>query len=272
MSKADNFGEAFSFTMLTNDPVVAQRGDSAGIDHIGLDFETLGKRERQPEPGAWISDHETRELIPVARVLKRARLFARTNPMNPESRGEVEHLLELGVNSIMLPMFTDAAEVARFIEFVDGRAYVSLLLETAPAVVRIDEVVRIPGIDEINIGLNDLHRAFKLKSHFEILTSDLLSMLSDKVRSHDIRFGFGTLGKVGDTGLPVPPDLVYAQYPRLGATSARLFRFFLGSQPRQLDFEREVTLLRQRLTYWQAQGPQAWEEARKQLQQLFKNW
>ncbi len=272
MNEADQFGATFSLTMVTNDPVVAALGDRAGIDHIGLDFETLGKLERQPEAGAWISDHRIPEIPPVARALKHARLFARTNPLNARSRDEVEQLLACGVRSIMLPMFKDATEVASFIELVGGRAYVSLLLETAPAVARIDEIVRVPGIDEISIGLNDLHRAFGLKSHFEILTSDVMPMLSDAVRGRGIRFGFGTLGRVGARGLPVPADLVYAQYPRLGATSARLFRHFLGPNPREMDFDKEVTSLRQRLTHWYAQGPEAWEEARSELQRLFRNW
>ncbi len=272
MSEAGQFGETFSLTLVTNDPVVASLGDRAGINHIGLDFETLGKLERQPEAGAWISDHQISEISPVARALRHARLFARTNPVNACTRDEIEQLLECGVSSIMLPMFTDAAEVARFIELVDGRAYVSLLLETAPAVARIDEIVRVQGIDEISIGLNDLHRAFGLKSHFEILTSSVMSMLSDTVRGRGIRFGFGTLGRAGARGLPVPADLVYAQYPRLGATSARLFRHFLGPNPRELDFDREVTALRQRLTHWYALGPDAWEKARGDLQRLFRNW
>jgi HpcH/HpaI aldolase/citrate lyase family protein len=272
MNEATAYGDTFSLTMLTNDPAVARSGDRAGIDHIGLDFETLGKRIRQPEPGAWVSDHALSEVAPIGQALKHARLFARIDPMQDQTPRQVEQLLGLGVNSIMLPMFTQAGEVASFVELVDGRAYVSLLLETPEALVRIDDIVRIPGIDEISIGLNDLHRALGLKSHFEVLTSDIMCMLSDKVRGHGIRFGFGTLGKVGDSGLPVPADLVYAQYPRLGASSARLFRHFQGPTPRELDYETEVTLLRQRLSFWYAQGPDAWERARNELHGLLATW
>ncbi len=268
MDTEGDFGDSFSFTLLTRDPVVAELGDRAGIEHIGLDFETQGKRERQPDSGAWISDHGVSDIEPIRRALTHAHLFARSDPVYDGSAGQIERLLEAGVNSLMLPMFTTAQEVSRYIDLVGGRAYVSLLLETPQALVRIDDILQVPGIDEISVGLNDLHRAMGLRSHFEILTSDLMTRLSEKVRSRGVRFGFGTLGKVGDTGLPTPPDLVYAQYPRLGATTGRLFRFFQGPAPREVDYTLEVRLLRERLTYWHGLGEAAWEEARKDLHSL----
>jgi hypothetical protein len=245
--------------------VIAERGDRASIDHIGIDFETLGKSARQPEPGAWISHHTLEDLVAVGHALRRARLFARTNPWHDGSTRQVEELLAKGVTSLMLPMFNNASEVARFVGLVGGRAYISLLLETPQAVVRIDDILAVSGIDEISIGLNDLHRAFGLTSHFEVLTSDLICMVSDKVHARGIRFGFGTLGRVRDNELRVPSDLIYAQYPRLGATSARLFRPFLGADPRSLNIALEVGQLRERLSFWQAQGAEAWEEARREL-------
>lgn len=263
------FGDTFSLTLLTRDPVVAELGDRAGIDHIGLDFETLGKRRRQPDSGAWISDHAFSDIEPIRQVLRHARLFARSDPLHDDTSVQIESLLDAGVRSLMLPMFTDASEVARYVDLVGGRAYVSLLLETPQALVRIDDILQVAGVDEISVGLNDLHRALGLRSHFEVLTSDLMTMLSDKVRGRGIRFGFGTLGKVGDAHLPIPPDLVFAQYARLGATSGRLFRFFQGPAPREVDYGLEVRLLRERLTYWHKQGTAAWEEARRDLHLLF---
>lgn len=269
---ASEFGKRFSFTLITNDPVVAARADHAGVDHVGLDFETLGKRERQPDLAEWVSHHRMEEIPPVRAVLRRAKLFARTDPIHEGSSDQVESLLAQGIESIMLPMFTTVDEVSRFVDLVAGRAAISLLLETPQAVVRVDEILRVPGIEEVTLGLNDLHRAFGLKSHFEILTSDLMVMLSEKVCERGIRFGFGTLGKVRDANLPVPPDLIYAQYPRLNATAGRLFRFFLGPTPHELDFDLEVRLLRERLSFWYGAGPEAREDARRSLVRMFNNW
>ncbi len=264
-----SFGADFSLTMLTSDPVVAALGDRAGIDHIGLDFETLGKRERQPDFKEWVSDHKVTDLPPVRKALTQAKLFARTEPINPEIGHQIESLLDHGVQSLMLPMFTNVADVEKFIDRVDGRAYVSLLLETPQAVARIGEIVQVRGIDEISVGLNDLHRSFGLKSHFELLVSDVMQMLSDTVTAARIRFGFGTLGRVRDTDLPIPSDLIYAQYPRLDGRSARISRYFLASNPRELDFDLEIRLLRERLEYWNEQPSEALEEARQDLAKFF---
>ena len=264
-----SFGSEFIFTLITNDPEVARRADAAKVNYIGLDFEILGKRQRQKEPSAWISDHKLSELPAIRETLKTASLFARTNPLHNNSEREVETLLSHGVQSLMLPMFRTAEEVERFVRFVDGRAEVCLLLETPEALFRLHDICEVDGIDEINAGLNDLHRALGLKSHFEILVSDLFATLADNVNEAGIRFGFGTLGRVGDQGLPISPDLICAQYPRLNAVSARLFRYFLGADPLGFDMSHEVAQLRQRLDYWHDLGPQAQQDAMSNLRGVF---
>jgi hypothetical protein len=266
------YARRFEFTMITNNPLIAAGADRAGVDHIGLDFETLGKRKRQPDKAEWVSDHKIEEVSAVRGVLRHAKLFARVDPIHGDSPQQINTLLDLGVNSMMLPMFTSAAEVEKFVNLVAGRAYVTLLLETAQAVKCVDDILRVQGIDEVTIGLNDLHRDLGKKSHFEILTSDLMLTLSEKVRAKSIRFGFGTLAKTSDVHLPVSPDLICAQYPRLEATTCRLHRYFLGKQPLELDFDLEVKNLRMQLAYWHDQGPKRWEQAKRSLVEIFDNW
>jgi hypothetical protein len=159
-------------------------------------------------------------------VVHRARLFARTDPLHPGSRRQVEEVLARGATSIMLPMFHRVDEVERFVDLVDGRAEVVLLVETAAAVFRIADITRIDGVDEIMVGLNDLHLDVGLDNRFEIIVSDAMESLARTVRSHGIRFGFGGLGRADDDSLPVPSSLVYPQYARLGATSAIVARSF----------------------------------------------
>lgn len=74
----------------------------------------------------------------------------------PDSREETERIINLGADVIMLPYFKSPEEVREHISYVDGRARVYLLVETAEAVDHLDEILEIPGIDEIHIGLNDL--------------------------------------------------------------------------------------------------------------------
>ena len=66
-----------------------------------------------------------------------------------------------------------------------------------------------------------------------------------------------------DDALPVPPDLVLAQYPRLQATGAWLSRSFVHNLPDDVDLAVAVASIRRRLTEWAA-AP-ALESARDEL-------
>jgi hypothetical protein len=72
------------------------------------------------------------------------------------------------------------------------------------------------------------------------------------VRRAGLRLGFGGVGRPSDASLPIQPDLVYPQYPRLGATAAWLARsFYSGLTSREIPGA--VSELRARLDYWFAQ-------------------
>lgn len=263
-----SYGADFIFTTITNDPRVAARADAAGINCIGLDFEIIGKKERQKAPGAWISDHTFEQIGPVREALSHAKLFARTNPLHEQSKEEVERLIEEGVQVLMFPMFRTSREVGQFVELVDGRAEISLLLETPEAMFRVEDICRIDGIHEITAGLNDLHIALGLNNHFEILVSDLFQAFCNAVNTAGIRLGFGTIGRLNNESLAIPPDLIIAQYPRLNAISARLFRHFLGPDPLSLDMSLEVEKIRQRLNFWHGQDATALQRAREMLNEV----
>src|SRR6266852_9852837 len=91
-----HFDEPFVLTLWTADPWLARAADAAGVDRIGIDLERLGKRERQQERGTWISTHQEPDLEALAPALSRARLFARVNPLNPDSPREVESVIAHG--------------------------------------------------------------------------------------------------------------------------------------------------------------------------------
>lgn len=248
---------AFLLTALTRDPAVIRAADAAGVDRIGIDLERLGKHLRQdPREGVRISDHQLEDLAAVASNVRRAEIFARLNPLHQGTREEVDRAIELGARVLMLPYFAEPADAASFLDLVAGRATAVLLVETAAAACRIREIVTLPGISEIMVGLNDLRRSLGLGNPFDVLTSDLIVSVSRITRDAGLRFGFGGLGRVLDDSLPVPSDLVYAQYPRLGATAAWLARsFYTGIGPHQIPVA--VRQLRHRLAWWYAQSPAA---------------
>lgn len=256
---------AFILTSLTRDPDVIRAADDAGVDRIGIDIERLGKNLRQdPGEGLRFSDHCLDDLAVVTANVRRAEIFARLNPLHAGSREEVNRALALGAGVLMLPYFEDPRQAAAFLDVVDGRARVVLLVETAAAAARIREIVALPGVSEIMVGLNDLHRSLRLSHPFEVLTTDLILSVSRHTRDAGLLFGFGGLGRACDDTLPVPSDLVYAQYPRLGATAAWLARsFYTGLAPHRIP--EAVRGVRARLSWWSAQPPQAFEAAREGL-------
>jgi hypothetical protein len=267
-----SFGDAFRLTVLTNDPALAARADSAGVDIIGIDIERLNKHARQGHiPNARISDHELSDLERLAPVVRMASMFARLNPLHQGSEGEVETALCLGATVLMLPFFTTAQEVERFVRLTDARAQVVLLLETTAAVVRLHEILEVSGVDEVMVGLNDLHLSAGLANHFELVVSDLMTMVSERVRGRGLRFGFGGLARAGDTGLPIPSELVLAQHARLASTSSWLSRSFFGGDSRLADLGAEVVRLRERLTFWAGRSPAELSEQRDALRRHLRS-
>lgn len=261
-------GANFVLTLFTNDPSLARKADAAGIDRIGLDLEKIGKAERQGKLNTWISNHEECQLHAVRESLQKAELFVRTNPIHAGSGAEIDRLIRQGAQVLMLPYFHSVDEAERFIALVDHRAQVSLLVETAAAAARIEDIVQLDGIDEIHVGLNDLHLSLGLDSHFELLGSRLLDMLSETVRAAGLPFGFGGVARVDDTRLPMPSDLVYAQYPRLAADRALVSRVFLTPDYRNLDLKEEVAAFRRRMGEWYQRSPEDWRVAQRELSRI----
>jgi len=263
---------AFILTAITNDPALAALADAAGIDRVGVDIERLNKRARQGHIAtARISDHELSDLDRLAATVSRAALFARLNPPHGGSHYEVEEALGRGATVLMLPFFTTAQEVDCFVGFVKGRARIVLLLETAAALVRLHDILAVPGVEEVIVGLNDLHLSMGVANHFELVASELMSMVSDQVRGAGLKFGLGGLARVGDASLPIPADLVFAQNARLRSTSSWLSRaFFAGSA--SMDLAAEVTRLRERLAFWAAQPEAVLLAQQDALRQHLRLW
>jgi hypothetical protein len=255
----------FVLTAITADPDIVSHADAAGVDRIGIDIERIGKFDRQRHvPGARISPHQLDDLADVAARVKRAEIFARLNPIHVGSRLEVEQALSLGARVLMLPYFTHPREVAGFVEMIGGRAAPVLLLETAEAAERLPEILRVPGVAEVSVGLNDLHLSLGLSNIFDVVVSDVMETIAAQVRDAGMRFGFGGVARFRDRTLPVESDLVYAQYARLNATSAWLSRsFFVGLELREMAAE--VEIVRRRLSYWAGQSESIWASRRAEL-------
>ncbi len=203
--------------------------DECGIDRIFIDLETIGKDTRQGHLDTVMSTHTLDDVKKTKSVLKNSELLVRVNPIHPNSATEISITIENGADIIMLPMFKTTDEVELFINYVNKQAKVCLLLETSQALCRIDDILEIDGIDEIHIGLNDLHLSLGLDFMFEIMGSSLLEYITSKIKAKNIPFGIGGVARM-DEGM-LMGKIIIKEHVRLGSSMVILSRTFKGEGP-----------------------------------------
>ena len=104
----------------------------------------------------------------------------------------------------------------------------------------LEKVLMLPGIDEIFIGMNDLHIAYGLTYMFELLSNGKVEEICNKIRSSGISFGFGGVGLMGSGLLPRPEKIILEHY-RLGSGSVILSRSFCDTNKiKQLNEIEEI--------------------------------
>lgn len=213
---------------ITNDPWVARIAADAGVDRIFLDMEILGKAERQGHMDSVKSFHTYEDIRNVRRALgSDAQVLVRINPLHDGTREEVERAIESGADILMLPMWRSAAEVAEFVRCVGGRAVTMALLETKEADAALEETLKIEGLDEIHIGLNDLHLSYGRQFLFELLADGTVDRLCEMLRKSGKPYGFGGVGRPG--GGMLPAEYILAEHHRLGSGAVILSRSFCNT-------------------------------------------
>lgn len=221
---------ALTLMYITNNPITAQIAQEAGVARIWIDMEYIGKDERQGGMDTVRNHHTIDDIKKMRPIVTNAELMVRVNPLHTAtddyygSEDEINQSIEAGADVIMLPMFKTADDVKRFVSYVDGRAKVQLLVETAEAAAKIDSILEVPGVDEIHIGLNDLHLAMHKAFMFELICDDTVASLCKKMKAKGIKYGFGGIARVGYGMLPA--EYIIAEHYHLGSTAAILSRGF----------------------------------------------
>lgn len=226
---------------ITNDPAFARRCDALPGMRLWVDLERMGKSERQAGMNTFISEHQLDDVQAIKSVLHHARLMVRINPLHAGTPAEVDAVLARGADMLMLPMFTTGAQLADFCRLVAGRAPVVALLETAGALASVAHWAGTPGLDEVFVGLNDLHLSLGCSFMFEPLQQGHIDTVAGVARRHGRRFGFGGIARM-DEGL-LPGRDVLAEHVRLGSSAVILSRTFNRSDA-PLPFEAEIAALR----------------------------
>ena len=225
---------------ITNRPEVAKIAEKAGVDWIFVDMEFIGKDDRQGGLDTVQNHHTIEDIKNIKSAVTKAKVLVRVNPIHKGHHGymdsceEIERAIEAGADIVMLPFFHSVQEVKVFVRFVregnercNRQAKVCLLLETPEAAILLDEIMNVPGIDMIHIGLNDLHLAMGMKFMFQLLTDGIVEQLANKIRAKGIPFGFGGIASLHSGALP--GAYVLKEHYRLGSSMVIVGRSFCNT-------------------------------------------
>lgn len=212
---------------ITNNPSIAKIIDKNGVDRAFIDMEYMGKDERQGGMDTVKNHHTLQDIDKVKNVLTKSELLVRVNPLHDGSKDEISEAIDRGADIVMLPMWHTCEDAIRFRDYVNGRAKVMLLLETKSAEKVLDEVLKLDGIDEIHIGLNDLHLDYKLDFMFQLLANGKVDQIAKKLREHNKFFGIG--GIAGLNSGMISGKNIIAEHYRLKSKMAILSRSFCNT-------------------------------------------
>lgn len=212
------------YFLITNNTEIADASQKAGVDRIFVDLEILGKHVRQGHKDTVISRHSIADVARLRRVLTSAELLVRINPIHDDTASEVQRVVGDGADVVMLPYFRTLKEVDAFVSAVSGRAATSLLVETREAIAILPHILAEFPIDEIHLGLNDLHLSYGLTFLFEPLVNGIVDDAASLLRSLNVPFGIGGVGRPGSGRIAA--ESILHEYLRQGATRTILSRTF----------------------------------------------
>lgn len=199
----------------------ASAAAAAGVRSFIVDWESIGKAQRQASYDTEIMPRGRHELAQVAAV-PGALTWCRVNPIGPQLPAEVEQALQSGAQGLFLPMVDNAHAVERFLRAIDGRAQSGILVETQAALSNARDLARLP-IDRVYFGLND----FAISRGGGSLFLALLDGSVERAREafDGIPFGFGGVTAV-DAGHPVPCARLIEEMARLRCQFSFMRRSF----------------------------------------------
>lgn len=218
---------------ITNKPAVAEIAEASGVDWIFLDMEFIGKDARQGGLDTVQNHHTVEDIANIKAAVKKAKVLVRVNPIHealpnyPSSKDEIDASIAAGADILMLPFFKTVQEVKQFVRYVNGRAKTLLLMETVEAANLVDEILDVPGVDMIHLGLNDMHLELGMKFMFELLANGTVEKLGKKIEAKGIPFGFGGIATLD--GGALPGSMVLKEHVRLGSSMVIVSRSFCNT-------------------------------------------
>lgn len=210
----------FELFLFSTDAAFIPEAVAAGVAGIIVDWEQLGKRERQAAADTQINQDTLDDLRRV-RACTDARVICRINESGPQTAREVDDAIEAGADEILLPMVRTVTEVDALLAHVNGRCGVGILIETIAATMRAWELARLP-LSRVYVGLNDLAIERRTPCIFAAIADGTV----ERVRAaFQVPFGLAGLTLV-DRGFPIPCRLLIGEMARLRCGFSFLRRSF----------------------------------------------
>jgi hypothetical protein len=212
--------EPFSLFLFSTDSEQIQRCIAAGVAGIIVDWERIGKRQRQVFADTQIN-MDTLEDLERVRAATRARVICRINGFHEATREEVRMCKDSGADEILLPMVRALGEVEDVLAYANGEIEVGILVETLEAYDIAEALSALP-LSRVYVGLNDLAIARGTTNIFSALFDGMLDSIRARV---SVPFGFAGL-TLPDRGSPIPCRLLIGEMSRLGSQFSFLRRSF----------------------------------------------
>ncbi len=213
-------GSDFSFLLFSVQPAFIRRAVAAGVDGVIVDWECLGKEERQSAADTQIN-HDTVDDLRRVRACTDALVVCRLNRHGETTAEEVEQAIAAGADEILLPMVRSVEEVEAVIVLARERCGVGVLVETVAATDLVDALAALP-LSRVYVGLNDLAIERGTPNIFTAVADGMLERVRRPFR---VPFGFGGL-TLPDRGYPIPCRLLIGEMARLDCTFSFLRRSF----------------------------------------------
>jgi hypothetical protein len=209
--------ELFFFT---SDSDLARRGVDAGLDGIVIDWERVGKEQRQVAADTEINLDTVDDLRRV-RAATDGRILCRINPVAETTGTEIQDAISAGADEVLVPMVRTRDEVETAFEHARGEIAVGILIETLEAVEAAAELGTLP-LSRVYLGLNDLAIDRGSASIFSAIRDGTVERVRDAIR---VPFGFAgmTLPEAGD---PIPCRLLVGELARVRCEFTFLRRSF----------------------------------------------
>ena len=242
------------FWMILNNPEMAVYCIENGLDRVFIDLEKLDKEKRQGHLDTWKSSHVEEDISLLRPLIPKGKLLVRLNKWNVNSEKEIELALKKGADFLMLPMITEFTEIESFSSAVSQQVPVIPLIETPQSLEMLSKIIKIKGIGETYIGLNDLTISLGLKFIFQPLMLNMIEKASEILNSEDMPWGFGGIARIKEG--KIPAEILLGEHVRLGSSRIILSRTFhrnsqnLDQLLKNIDFPLEINKLKEAEKLW----------------------